>query len=73
MCVPVPAVTGLKVFPTTPFPDQIPPTGVALYKVNIAVASQTKVSKPAFTTGVAPTVIKVVSERLQVKEPAFMV
>ena len=60
MCVPTPAVAGLKVVPVTPGPENVPPAGVPV-NVTGAPLTQTGGYVPALTVGSALTVIVVVA------------
>jgi hypothetical protein len=55
VCVPTPAVAGLKLFPLTPVPLKVPPAGVPL-RETFAASTQTALYVPASTTGSAFTV-----------------
>ena len=60
MCVPTPAVAGLNVVPVTPGPENVPPAGIPVSVIELAL-TQIGGYVPALTVGSGLTVIVVVA------------
>ena len=65
VCVPVPAVAGLKLPAVTPVPEYVPPAGKPPERAKSAASTHTFANAASVTTGKAFTVIVLVAELTQ--------